>query len=776
MRSITPILAALAIAGAACTGGDDPVATGDTTPPGTDESTTDAPGTGGTGRFVRALVPFDDCDTLLDHLKAEAIERVGPYGLDGHGGYYFDEIAIDVMEESSLDMAFDDAADEPASAEAALGAPVSSGDADDSGGAGDRDFSTTNVQEVGVDEPDIIKTDGQRIVTISENRLTVVDATGNGEITGSIDLPEGWNHELFFAGDRAIVLTNGGSWGYPMPVGTLDAESDFAAESEFVEPGFEQPAALVFEIDLSGSPSITSTMRIEGRYLSARAIGDTIRLAVAAGPRQLPWLFPSGPGSEDRATEANRDVIETSTLDDWLPSYEVQSGDTRDEGQLLACDRMHRPEEFAGFDVVSIVDLSLADGLADGIGSRNAVGVLAAGDTIYSSPDRFYVATSTWMPPVFADDVEAAEEWTENYRTDLHAFAIATGEPAEYVASGSVEGSLLNQFSIDEHDGYVRVLTTEGSPWNQSDLSETQLTVLDEQENQLVEVGNVGGLGKGEQLFSARLLDDIGFAVTFRQIDPFYVLDLSDPTNPSVSGELKIPGFSTYLHPVGDDRVLGIGQAATEEGFTTGLKLSLFDVSDPSDPREIAIWTAPNANSPAEHDHRSFQMWGSTAILPVQSWSGGFNGAIVFEIGDSITELGRITHAERGLAASDCRQLTIEDMPEDSEFFWMMQDSYTRVQLCDQSAVGGFGDSYCDLIPAADVRYWFGDEAIGEEFLARVGATSTDRFEICWPENDWQATIQRSVIIDDTLWTLAPGALQANDFTTFEFVNQLPLR
>ena len=111
---------------------------------------------------------------------------------------------------------------------------------------------------------------------------------------------------------------------------------------------------------------------------------------------------------------------------------------------------------------------------------------------------------------------------------------------------------------MDEHDGYLRIVTTTGSPWSEQNQSESQLIVMEEQGKSLVQVGQVGGLGKGESLYSVRLLDDVGFAVTFRQIDPFYVIDLSDPVNPEVVGELKIPGFSTYLHPVDENIVLGI--------------------------------------------------------------------------------------------------------------------------------------------------------------------------------------------------------------------------
>jgi hypothetical protein len=786
MRPIAaPILVSLALVGAACSGGDDssaPTTTSDAAP--TDTTGTD-PGTGGGGPtgFVRRLTPFDDCSALLDHLKREASERVGPYGLDGNGGwpvpFLEGDIAFEVEESAEFDTAPDVlGADEPA--DESFDAPATGGD---DGGAGDAStkFSDTNVQELGVGEPDIIKTDGERIVVISENVLSLVTLDGGAEITDQLVLPEGWNHELFFSGDRAFVLTNGGSWGYPMPVEPLDAvatdaEAQFADESaEEIYIDHSTPAALVLEIDLSdpNDLEIAASMRIEGQYLSARAVDDIVRFAVSSGPDQLPWLFPSGPASEERAREANQQVIDDSTLDDWLPSYELTSSGSSDEGQLLPCDRTHYPTEFAGFDVISVVEFDLGQGLAAGLGERDAVGVLAGGQTVYSSLDRFYVATTSWAPPRLLDDGDMSE-WIENYTTGVHAFSISSDDDTEYVASGEIDGTLLNQFSLDEHDGYLRVITTTGTPWSSSDQTESQLVVLAEDGDELVEVGQVGGLGRGEQLYAARLLDDVGFAVTFRQVDPFYVLDLRDPTNPTITGELKIPGFSTYLHPVNDDLVLGIGQDADEFGGTLGLKVSLFDVSDPADPREVDVWTIPNANSPAEYDHRAFQMWGSYALLPVQSWGGSFNGVYVLDIGEaSISEVGRITHRGEAELEPGCRKLELDDVPTDSELFWMMADSYQHVQVCDGDSGGGFGSTWCDSFSTRDLEWMIWDAEQLDATIERLDIDPDDRIEICYPNDDYRAAIQRSLVVGDTIWTMSPRGLQGNALDSLDVTDSL---
>lgn len=751
-------------------------------------------GTGGGGgaRFVTAaLAPFDDCSAFLDHVKGEASERVGPYGLDQNGWWYLEDgdMAIDraattelAAQEMSAAEAVDDAADEPASAPG--GDPVADSADGDSAGAG---YTSTNVQEAGVDEPDIIKTDGDRILVVRDNRLIHVDiADGNPRITDEITIPEGWGHELFFLGDRAVLFTNGGTFHPgPVPIDTPDADAQFT-DSSIPDNGlgWTAPAAIVVEVDLADPADleIDATLKVEGQYLSARRVGDNVRLAVSTGPQQLPWVFPQSPAGEERAEATNREMIDESSLADWVPDYQLTTGESATAGQLVDCANLNRPADFSGFDVVSVIDIDLSSGIGTGFDPADATGVLAGGQTVYSSLDRFYVATTKWVHQDELSDGIVPREWSEEYETELHAFAIAPGEPARYTASGSVAGSLLNQFSLDEHDGYLRVVTTDGSPWDAGDLSESGLTVLAEDGDRLVQVGHVGGLGRGERLYSARLLDDVGFAVTFRQIDPFYVLDLSDPTNPKVTGELKIPGFSTYLHPIDDDHVLGIGQAATEDGRVQGLKVSMFDVSDPAEPRETAVWTMPGANSPAEYDHRAFQMWDRTAILPVESWQDGFHGVVLLDTahssGDGIVEVARISQSPLDAApTSDCRPITTDDgLPEDSELFWMAQDGSSHLQLCTPDDRGGWGSHWCEQVPFEDAIHWGTDPQILEDALIAIGARAGDRIEMCWPEGDVATRVERTLVADGVLYTLTRQAIQANELGTYDLVTALALR
>jgi hypothetical protein len=739
------------------------------------------------------LAAYDDCGTFLDDVRGEAAARVRPWGLDTSGSP-FGWAVEDTASAEAVDAPAATEAPAAADLDGALGAPTGD-DGDQAAGGAPGDVTGTNVQETGVDEADIVKIDGARIITLTGDRLTRIDITaGAPVVTGTLAVPDAWGGQLYLHGDRAYVI-GGGQWTLPVDVappvettGTtapVDAEATFATGTtppvDLPAPGwYAMPGTVVHEVDLAGAaPTITATLRIEGSTISSRLVGDRLVIAASTMPETLPWTFPDVAGGEADALEANRRLVAAAGARTWTPQYEITGPSGTAGGDLVACDRLHRPAEFAGFDVISLIDLDVSAGLPADIAPAATTGVVASGSTVYASLDRFYVATNRWLPLDLAttdagDAVPSTDlvAWSETYATDVHAFAITAGAPVAYVGSGTVDGSLLNQFSMSEHEGHLRILTTAGSPWDPSNLSETTLTVLAEAGTELVPVGAVGGLGRGEALYSARMMGDRGYAVTFRQIDPFYVLDLSDPTAPAVTGELKIPGFSTYLHAVGEHRVLGLGKAATDEGQITGFKLSLFDVSDPTRPAEISTWTLPNADSPAEYDHRAFQMIGSTAIVPIREWGaaadGAFNGVVLFDIGDAITEIGRITHVVPSAApTSDCRVLTADDVPADSELLWMVSDPWMTVQLCGPEAVGGFGSAYCEVVPVTDFPYWFGDPERAAAAIEAMEPVEGARIELCYPQDvDWDRAIQRSVAANGTLYTVSTRSVHAHDLAS----------
>ena len=796
-RTVTALIAAGALAFTACSA-DDPDGAGSSTGP---DSTRDDPATTDDvpirteddpqRRAKVALQQFDGCDTFLDYVHTEGAERVGAYGFDNQRYWFGDDIIA--MEAGGDDAMEEEAMEESAvdfdTADAAESAPVAgSGDVDrvlTSGDDGSEVFSETKVQVDGVDEPDIVKTDGQRILAITGNQLVYVDIGDEGragERRGSVTLADENNgtyvygQELLMSGDRAFVIANvEGGMVFPTEPEVIDGD----AETEFVDepiptepfPGefYSQPRTVVIEIDLSDPDDlrIANSLTVDGRYVSARSIGDTARLVVSTSPSDLGFLFPSGPGSEERAAEANRELIRETTVDDWVPTYTLATeGGGSDQGALVDCAGIHAPAEFAGFDMLSVLTLPMDESLGSPAATTS---VMATGDTVYSSEDRMYISTNEWISPSL-DDRERGI-WEETYQTGIHRFSLPAGEAAEYEASGTVDGHLLNQFSMHDQDGTFFVATTTGTPWS-SDGSESQIVSMQPNGDRLEQIGIVGGIGKGEQIFSVRYVADTAYVVTFRQTDPFYVVDLSAPTDMVVRGELKIPGVSTYLHPISDRLVLGVGQEGTDDGFLTGSKVTLFDVSDPSDPRELDVWTMPNSNSDAEFDHRAFLWWAptSTAVLPLVSWTDQFAGAVVLNITeDGISEQGRVSQADdQESQRTDCRELTAAEVPDESfgDLFWIVAEG-ASIGLCGPDDRGSINPEYCEIASAdrfEDV-YWLGD---ANEFP--VSLEGVDRIELCWDYDfqGYEQRIMRTMVIGDQLWTLSPTALQANDLVTLD--------
>ena len=234
-----------------------------------------------------------------------------------------------------------------------------------------------------------------------------------------------------------------------------------------------------------------------------------------------------------------------------------------------------------------------------------------------------------------------------------------------YAASGAVEGALKDVWSLSEHAGSLRVVTTRATPWD----SETFVTVLQLRDGELKPVGRVGNLGRGEDVYAVRFLGEIGYVVTFRRIDPLYTLDLSDPERPRLLGELKIPGYSAYLHPLGGDLLLGVGQEATLAGMRVGTQLSLFDTSDLRQPKRLHARMLGWGNSQAEWTHHAFTYWPAkrTVVVPfagttassAKTRASAFSGAIAFRLGGGFAEIGRVTHGDAKAHVAVLRSLVV---------------------------------------------------------------------------------------------------------------------
>jgi uncharacterized secreted protein with C-terminal beta-propeller domain len=629
-RTIITLVAVLAVLAAACTA--------ESTGTAITRVRSGVQGSTGVQAFAAsALQPFDSCNEFLDYVKQHAIERVGPYGLDGYGFY-------------------------PIFADAEVMAASLDGGADlsraSTGGVRGIDYSGTNVQTAGVDEPDVVKTDGERIFVVAQSRLFWIDASGTPEIVASVPL-EGWGQQIFLSGDSLLVMTSGGGYGIEPLVGGVARDS--------IAPGYQTQRVVITQVDVSDPDSMeaVSTLTLDGTILSSRMADGTVRVVVRSGPTGFVWEYPEGSGirAEQKALEANKKLIEDSTLENWVPWYILRDhvSETTSDGPVLGCDQVGHPDEFSGLSMMSILSIDPSEGLEPG----NSIGLLAEGHTIYASNDNLYVATSPWMAWPSTRWEEGPDE-SDELTTQIHMFDISDPATATYVASGEVQGVLHSQWSMDEYEGILRVVVTDENPWwGSSDVPNSAVVTMQRRGDELVQVGFVDGIGKNERVYAVRFIEDKGYVVTFRQVDPLYVVDLSDPTDPIVKGELKINGYSSYLHPIGEDLLLGIGQDATDQGRTQGTQISVFDVSDPKDPRRLSRLTFDDAYSEAEWDHHAFLWWApeKIAVLPLQRWSwddrkgvnDNFSGAVVVSVyPNRVKQLGEIKHPN--VNRSDCEE------------------------------------------------------------------------------------------------------------------------
>lgn len=472
--------------------------------------------------------------------------------------------------------------------------------------------SQTNVQEAGVNEPDVVKTAGDRIFALAGGKLHAVDAAGP-TLLGTL-ATEGYAYQLLLHEDRALVI------GYEQDLRVRPASvpiAPLAMKTVLTEVDVSDPAAM----------RVVSRQTIDGTYVDARQSGETARVVISSPPRAI----------AKPATAFRRGG--------WVPTSIVKSrpGARAVKRPLASCRRIARPASFSGTSVLTVLTIDLSKGLP----AVDVDALMTDGQTVYASPNRLYVATPRWLPSE-PDSAQPPPRAT----TTVHSFDASQPGVTSYRASGQVPGHLLNQFSLSEHDDALRVASTEEpSWWGFGDVGESEsfVTVLSERGGALMEVGRVGGIGRGERIYAVRFVGDVGFVVTFRQTDPLYTIDLADPTRPRVAGELKIPGYSAYLHPIDADTLIGVGQDANDRGSTRGTQISIFDVSDLRQPRRLHHWTIEDSTSAVEEDHHAFLWWAPTklAVLPVQDYDyDGFNGAIGFQIDrrTGIGEAGRASH------------------------------------------------------------------------------------------------------------------------------------
>jgi uncharacterized secreted protein with C-terminal beta-propeller domain len=504
------------------------------------------------------------------------------------------------------------------------------------------DYSTTNVQVQGVDEADFVKTDGKYIYVLSGDKLVILDAypAEDAKLVSETEI-SGSPSEFYVNGDKLVVFTSG----YPDLIPREEERGYYAR--------YGYTGMLQYDISDRTEPELEREMHAEGSYFDSRMIDNHVYVIV------------------------NKNVWYYNEDDDVLPPQIYVDGVNESE----AFPDIYYPEIPAySYRYSTVMSIDLEE---TGEKPERKIYLLGNSAEMYVSQNNIYLVHQKYpyMPrpmPLVNDIMEKVAPGTilpppePVEETAIHRIAIDNGK-ISYEASGSVPGHILNQFSMDEYNDNFRIATTIGrvSRFEGTTTSTNNVYVLD---MDLDIVGKLEDLAPGEKIYSARFMGKKGYLVTFRKVDPLFVIDLEDPEEPEVLGKLKIPGYSDYLHPYDENHLIGLGKEAipADEGdfsWYQGVKLSLFDVSDVSKPKEIAKYEIGDrgTESYALHDHKAFLFSKNKNLLvipillaeidpeqypegvePYQSGSYTFQGAYVFSLDtdDGFMLKGRVSHVD----------------------------------------------------------------------------------------------------------------------------------
>jgi hypothetical protein len=550
----------------------------------------------------------DSCDDLLRWYVGRGTEIVGAYGWNGYSGPIY----------TALDGArtFDSAAGSTGAESPVAPAPVRSTNGE----------TGTNVQEAGVDEPDVVKTDGHTLFRVQDGALVTYDLSGpTVQRLASVALPGalgGDSTEILLSGDTVVALsTHGGD-----EVGSSygDQQRGDLASTDLVSVDVSDPA----------HPGVSHTVHYPSGLVTARLHDGVVRVVLRAGLPDLAFTQPDKTTTEYEAAEANADAVRASTLEDWLPTASL---DGADPTPLLDCEDVAVPDDDAALGTIAIVGFD-----ASAPEAASVTGLAVDTDLAYASADQLYLATRPayvgilddcadcrglveppmpmpmpqsqsrfqlpgWLTRALGGGGATEDSVTGSVVDDgashLYAFDL-DGIDTAFAAAGEVDGVIRDRWSVDATgsgpDAVLRVAVGPGPGTGSSN----SLVTLRQEGNDLVEAGRLDDLGVGEDIESVRWFDTLAIVVTFRQVDPLYAVDLTDPEQPRLMGSLKIPGFSAYLHPLGQHRLLGLGQLPGSSG-AWGAQAGLFDVTDLTRPRQLDVVAyGPDTRAGVETDPR----------------------------------------------------------------------------------------------------------------------------------------------------------------------------
>jgi hypothetical protein len=719
------------------------------------------------------LVAFESCDGLLDYFQNEATTDL-ELGLGfSYGGGFRGEPGIALGEDAQA------------------GAPTAGGDENGAGSSGPG-FSTTNVQEAGVDEPDLVKTDGRYLYTVRNGHLLIIEAEGlrtQSDVT--LEFEAG---QLLLSGNQVLVL--GTQYG-AASIGGVAIPENHRYQARTV--------AAIYDVSERATPRLLRTLSVEGSLVAGRLTGRLARLVVqhepvldlppfdwsgvgggtepsepyeppavdggssgtggasgggtgtggssgdadAGAPEPTPAPTPAEPAMERAGgaqmayedayaayIEEVKAAIADTTIDAWIPqAIDVPAEGQGQQRRAVQCGQYYRPGERAGLGstVVLTIDLDQPEAVLPDPAVVSSAGI------VYASGENLYLTTVNWrdfIAPLMARDVavgaptggassggsttggttvdvapadapamegarqaqtadDGAAEPDNREATQIHKLALPVDGAARYLASGRVHGQLLNQFSLSEYQGHLRIAATEhtmeffggggdvavgiaedggdvavtrpadedtaeappeaGVPMEAAEQAQAQavapprsVTRVSVFDGELNLVGQTEDVAPNEDIFAVRFIEERGFVVTFERKDPLFTVDLSTPSAPRIVGQLDVLGYSTYLHPVDHDHLLGVGRSADENGFETGMQLSLFDVSDFAAPALDFNLLLGEGWSDAAYDHKALTFYEGMLLLPLSAWTdeGGIDGLEIFDVDvtEGIIRRGTIDH------------------------------------------------------------------------------------------------------------------------------------
>ena len=465
------------------------------------------------------------------------------------------------------------------------------------------DYSTTNIQVEGVDEADIVKSDGRYIYVVSGNKVVIINAypVENARVLSEIEAGERPT-DLFINGNKLVV--------------------------------FGLAHVKVYDVSDRENPLLTRDVSFDGRYFNSRMIGSYVYV-----------------------------IINSPTIYNWEEKINLPCISSNGNTKTVPATEIYYFENIAdySYEFTTIMAINAQDDEEEITSETFLIGTT---QNIFVSSNNIYITyTNYWVYPL--RDLSSKVSDLETEKTTIHKISITDGK-IEYKTQGEVPGHVLNQFSMDEYQGYFRIATTTGEVWGGG--AQNHVYVLDEDLNI---AGRLEGIAPGERIYSARFMGDRAYLVTFKKVDPLFVIDLRDPRDPKVLGELKIPGYSDYLHPYDENHIIGVGKDTVDAGsfaWYQGVKIALFDVSDPKNPIEISKYVIGERgfDSYALRDHRAFLFSRSKNLLVIpislvedggSSWRyGGYNwqGAYVFNVtlDGGFVLRGGITHSDYSVKRS----------------------------------------------------------------------------------------------------------------------------